>query len=338
MNHLLIKDLLVHLGQLVCDQLHQSLKKQSSIDELSTVFHTGEDDVIYEIDRKAEELIIPFIREKAETLGGVVLIGEGLGNRESPLILPSGKKESSCSVRIIIDPIDGTRGIMYDKRSAFFLAGAAPNKGYDTTLQDIEVAVMVELPTSKAAYSDALWAIKGKGCKAERRNLFTGEITERDITPSKAKTIRGGFAEISRFFPPGKNILAGIEEELIHTLFPDNSSENPLTFEDQYISSSGQLYEMLCGHDRFIAELRTALYNKMRKEGKQGGHCCHPYDVCAHLIGLEAGIVITDANGNPLNCPLNTTESVDWIAYANKDIQEEVWPALKTILVREKFI
>ena len=53
-------------------------------------------------------------------------------------------------MRIIIDPIDGTRGLMYDKRSAFFLAGAAPNRGDSTTLQDIEVAAMVELPTTRS--------------------------------------------------------------------------------------------------------------------------------------------------------------------------------------------
>jgi hypothetical protein len=50
---------------------------------------------------------------------------------------------------VIVDPIDGTRGIMYDKRAAWALAGVAPNKGPGTRLRDIEVAVMTELPTSK---------------------------------------------------------------------------------------------------------------------------------------------------------------------------------------------
>ncbi len=57
---------------------------------------------------------------------------------------------------------------MYDKRAAWALAGVAPNKGPGTRLRDIEVAVMTELPTSKMAYRDVLWAIKGQGARGVR--------------------------------------------------------------------------------------------------------------------------------------------------------------------------
>ena len=70
-----------------------------------------------------------------------------------------------------MDPVDGTRGLMYDKRPAWSLAGAAPNKGDATRLSDIEVAVMTELPTSKMAHGDVLWAIKGRGAKGVRESL-----------------------------------------------------------------------------------------------------------------------------------------------------------------------
>ena len=37
--------------------------------------------------------------------------------------------------RVIVDPIDGTRGLMYQKRSAWILTGVAPNRGPGTSLR-----------------------------------------------------------------------------------------------------------------------------------------------------------------------------------------------------------
>src|SRR5260370_40840790 len=82
----------------------------------------------------------------------LVLVAEGLedaAGNEGPRTFPDGADESAALLRLIVDPIDGTRGIMYDKRPAWALAAVAPNKGPQTRLADAEVAVMTELPTSK---------------------------------------------------------------------------------------------------------------------------------------------------------------------------------------------
>ena len=52
----------------------------------------------------------------------------------------------------VLDPIDGTRCIMHDKRSAWVLAGIAPQKGEATRLSDIVAASMTELPTTFGKY------------------------------------------------------------------------------------------------------------------------------------------------------------------------------------------
>ena len=44
-------------------------------------------------------------------------------------MLPDGASEADCQWRVIVDPIDGTRGLMYQKRSAWILTGVAPNRG-----------------------------------------------------------------------------------------------------------------------------------------------------------------------------------------------------------------
>lgn len=325
-----IKQLLINIGEMVCDEV-QILLREQAVEQRTQVHHQSKSDTIYQIDHDVEQAIIPVIAEHAESLGGIVLIAEGIGEDEVT-VYPEDIQFEDASIRIIMDPIDGTRGLMYDKRSAFFLAGAAPNKGDETCLKDIAVSVMVEIPTSRCYSSDTLWAVKGCGAEAYRRRLDTGDKKDIVLVPSSEKSIYGGFASVSRFFSPGKDVLGAMEEQLLATLFPDARSDEILTFEDQYISSGGQLYEMLTGKDRFIADVRGSLFSKFRKLGDRTGHACHPYDVCAHMIGTEAGLVITDGEGEPLNCLLDTTTPVDWIGYANGDIYKEVAPIFGEIM------
>lgn len=330
MNREPVKKLLIDLGREICLKVHQSLEV-SDHNTRTQVYAERDDDTIYQIDKDVENVIRPFIESRAAEIGGIKLIAEGFP--AEGLTFPAGHPPGSESIILLIDPIDGTRGIMYDKRSAFFLAGAAPNMDKPAFLQDIEVAVMTELPTSRSTLSDTIWAIKGSGAAAETWDIHTGEIRSRSIQPSGARTILGGFGQISRFFPPGRQVLAAMEEELISILFPDPPEGKAIVFEDQYISSGGQLYELLMGHDRFTADIRTALYRYLEREGKGWtGHRCHPYDVVAHMIGNEAGLIITDIDNNPLNAPLDTTTPVDWIGYANKDIFNEVYPVLRKLL------
>jgi len=333
MNSTSMKDILCGIGLSVGGHVYDSLQKQS-VEERTAVYAETADDTIFQIDRDVEELIVPALEADAASVGGIVLIAEGIEESGKPLALPRGTRPEDAAWRVLLDPIDGTRGIMYDKRSAFFLAGAAPNRGAATHLRDITTAVMVEIPTSKSLYGDLLWAICGEGAHRSRRNLLTGEMRSLPITPSKSKTILGGFAQIARFFPPGRGLLAMIEEEMIEILFPSPPMGRAILFEDQYISTGGQLYEILVGHDRFVAELRWGLYQFLSKAGKAPGLTCHPYDVCAHRIGLEAGILITGRDGNPLDAPLDTVSPVDWIAYANEDIRSEVEPALQKIMCK----
>ncbi len=336
MNHEFIRDMLVRIGRKVCECVHHSLKYQSLEERIAIHAETAED-TIYSIDRDVESIILPELTESAAALGGVILIAEGIGE-EDVVVLPHGMNPEEAAIRILMDPIDGTRGIMYDKRSAFFLAGAAPNHGKSTTFQHIEVSVMVELPTSRSSLSDEIWAIRGQGTHRATHDLVNDICVTRSITPSKSHTILGGFGQISRFFPPGKAILAQIEDELVSALFPDPPVGRAILFEDQYISTGGQLYEMLTGHDRFVADLRTGLYRRLQQEGHWVGLTCHPYDVSAHNIATEAGLIVTDATGSPLNPPLDTTSSVDWVAYANPFIRDEVQPILVDLLRKHRLI
>jgi len=320
-----VLDLLKRAGDAVRDKVYSELKK-SSIEDLSAVFKEAEDDTIYQIDRNVEEILVPLLEPEAHKLGGIWLLAEGIGDPETGLFLGVSEGQSPAWA-ILIDPIDGTRGIMYNKRPAFFLAGAARFK-QDLKLSDIEVACMTELPTSKMLYSDVLFAVKGNGYAGERFNLITEERLPLPLKPSQSKDLLGGFGQIARFFPPGRAVLAQIEDEMIEILYPDAPEGKTMVFEDQYISSGGQMYEILMGHDRYVADIRDVLFAKMAREGKKKGHICHPYDICTFLIGKEAGVQFTDSQGNDLDTPFNLLAEVGWIAYSNASIRALVEPVL----------
>ena len=307
-----------------------ALSENSAETHSQAMRHSGSD-VIYHIDEAIEPALVNCVEEWAERLGGVVLIAEGIGEDEKT-ILPQGTKEEDAAWRVLADPIDGTRMLMMEKRSAFFLAGAAPNLGQDTCLKDIQYAIMAELPTSRARLADTFYAERGCGASGTQLDLVTGLSTPIQASPSTATTLRGGFGQISRFFPSGKDILARIEEDMLAQLYPDASAGEILTFEDQYISSGGQLYELITGKDQFTADVRGRLYGSPKHPTLRPGHMCHPYDLAAALIAEEVGIHLTDAAGQPLNAPLDTMSPVDWIGYANTAIREEVEPTLLKVL------
>lgn len=326
-----IKDIFCEIGIAVCKSIHQDLQHQS-VEQLSHVYLQRPEDTIYQIDRNAELIIIPLLEKYALQIGGIVLIAEGIGDEHHPLILPNNLKESEAKWRVIIDPIDGTKVLMYGKRSAFFLAGIAPNLGKDTALKDIQVAVMTEIPTAKALYSDTFYAIRGQEVAGFSTNLITNQSIIKLPTPSQATSIYGGFAQLTRFYAPARDLIAKIEDELLEILFPDLPEEKAATFEDQYISSAGQLYELLVGHDRFVADFRPLLYTFLKKQGKRRGHTAHPYDICTQLIAKEAGIIITDEIGEEITAKMHTLTPVGWIGYANKHIQKEVEDTLQSLL------
>lgn len=296
--------------------------------------HCGSD-VIYAIDREVEEGMLVKLAKEAEGLGGIVLVAEGIGENEVT-VHPSHFRDEDCAWRLLVDPIDGTRPIMMDKRSAWFLAGVAPNRGEQTRLKDIECAIMAELPTTRAAVADDFVAVRGQGVVAERVELVREGIPPRNWvpTPWDGPSIRGGFVQIVRFCPPGRELLAGLEEKLISRLFPDAKSGEILSFEDQYPSTGGQLVELMCGRDRFNADVRGVLYGSAHFADQRIGHVCHPYDLAGALVAQEAGVLLTTADGEEFDGPFDTLSAMDWIGYPNAAIRSEVEETLLE-LIRE---
>ena len=291
---------------------------------------TSEGDTIYAVDRVSENALIELFEREIASVAPLVLIGEGLP--EGQVVLPRGAAQADAVWRVIVDPIDGTRELMYQKRSAWILTGVAPNHGDGTNLADIALAVQTEIPTLKQHLCDSLWAVGGAGAQAERYDRLSGERRPLRLQPSTARSIRHGFAGLSRFFPGAREELAAIDEEIVRGALGDVSPGKAHCFEDQYLSSGGQLYELMSGHDRFTADLRPLMERVLNRRGLALGICCHPYDLCTELIAREMGVIVTDARGDVLSAPLDVTTNVAWAGYANSHIRQEIEPLLQHAL------
>ena len=314
-----------------------------SVDELAGVAAARDGDTIYRIDERGEELLLDYCTAWSAEVT-FVLVAEGLpgGGHQ---VFPAGADPAEAQFYLIVDPIDGTRGLMYNKRSAWLLSGVALVRpdGAVPSLREITVAMQTELPTSRARFSDLLWAVAGGGVRAETHDLATGAVSATTLHPSRAAGLAHGFAAISKFFPGGKELAARLEEQLFLTLMGPPLDGNPQVFDDEYISSGGQLYELMAGHDRFLADLRPVLHAVLAREAAGSSStarayagmpllCCHPYDVCTELIAREAGVIVTDERGQPLDAPLDIRANVSWIGYANETIRQKVEPVLLRLL------
>ncbi|MES2310024.1 MAG: inositol monophosphatase, partial [Verrucomicrobiota bacterium] len=147
--------------------------------------------------------------------------------------------------------------------------------------------------------------------------------------PSSAFDLEHGFAGICKFFPEGKAQLVEWEELIWNRLYPEMRGRFPVIFDDECLSTGGQIYELLMGHDRMIADLRPLAFRKLGIESM--GLACHPYDICTALIAQEAGVILEKPNGAPLDYPLDATFPVAWVGYANRELAEKLRPVFQEI-------
>ena len=261
-------------------------------------------DTIYAIDQVADDALLRWFEEHWPD---VMIVSEGL---DTPVLVGE-----AAAWTVIVDTIDGTRGLMYDKRPAWCLAAAAPPGG---GLADIIAAAMTELPTAKQGAADQLSATRGGGLRSERVDLARGERHALHVRPSVATDLEHSFSGLAKFFLPGKAALASLEAELFGRL------GDTQVFDDQYISTGGQLHELITGRDRFVADLRPLVTDD--------GLACHPYDVCTALLLEEVGGVVTDPWGDPLAVPLDNVSPVAWVGYANVALAARIGPVLAELV------
>lgn len=283
-------------------------------------------DTIFAIDRHVEPVIEREIDGWPGECKPLVLIAEGMGKDGRRVI---GPLDEPARFRVLVDPIDGTRNLMYDKRSAWFIAAVAEDQGERSHLGDTFASVLVELATSKQTWCDAYVATRGAATTGIRTHIGGDHPEPWPPRPSRAETLKFGFGQVSNFFP-GTKVLAAELSERIASRTLGSSVGQALLFEDQYICTGGQMVELMTGHDRFCCDLRPLFYRILEKESRDvvRGVECHPYDAAGVLAAIQAGVVITDGFGRPLQCPLDVSTGVHWCGFANQALAALIQPII----------
>ncbi len=322
-----LRGLLCDLGSFVRTKVLVARTLATS-ETLSAIAHVCTSDTIYAIDKVSEEGITEWFQEHWPQNEPVQVVMEGIED-DAPLCFPKGLTPAETKWKCLLDPIDGTRCIMHDKRSAWVLAGIAPQKGDDTRLSDIVAASMTELPTTKQWRSDQFSATRGGGVTAVATNVLDGSILPITVAPSQARDFLHGFSWVAKYFPEGRTLTSQVEELMWEEICQPKADESLPIFDDQYLSTGGAFYEFLSGHDRMGADLRPLIFARL---GLESPMVCHPYDVAAALILEEAGIVYEHPLGGFPDAPLDTTTPMTWVIWANSTLADQARPALRKVL------
>lgn len=312
------------------DALLQAVVEQQRVatrGQLTAIAAETKADTIFAIDKVIEGTVLEWLTHHWPPTEPVELVMEGID--DEALVFPAGIEVSDTKWKCIVDPIDGTRSWMHDKRSAWALSAIAPQHGAKTRLSDIVVAAMTELPVTKQWRADQLSAVRGAGVVAEAIDVRGGSRSPWQPAPSEAVDFQQGFAGISKFFPQGKALLADLEETFWAQLHGNEPQAAPLVFDDQYVSTGGQIYELASGRDRMWADLRPQAFHKL---GLSLSLTCHPYDICTAMILTELGGVVETPEGQRLDAPLDTTSPISWVGYANPTLAALARPVLQGLV------
>lgn len=279
----------------------------------------GAGDVSYALDVPAEAAIAAFGEEVAQS-HPITLVCEGPG------VVRHRGAGGGPALRAIIDPVDGTRSLMHDMRSAWALTGVARDRGDATRLSDIELAVQTELPTSTAAVYHVLTAVAGQGARIARREVISGEVIEEGplLTPQQLP-LDNGYLAFTRYLAQERPIVAELEQRFLDSALPAHGLDPRLIYDDQYLCSAGQLFLVTTGRYRMLADLRGWL----RETRGVQNFTAKPYDLAALLIYREAGAIVLDAAGEPLDAPLDTETPLSVLAWPNETLRAAYQPHLR---------
>lgn len=282
----------------------------------------GAGDLSYALDDVADEPLAEYA-ERLGTRHPVTLIAEGPGERRA------GAAAKGPPLRVLIDPVDGTRSLMHDMRTAWALTGLAPDKGPTTRLSDTVVAVQTELPTTTTGIYHVLTAVRGRGAVIARHDARTGaELERRPLRAPQGLRIDNGYLCFTRYLAVERPLVAELEAEFLARAIETHDLEPRLLYDDQYLCSAGQLFLVATGRYRMLADLRGWLH---RTRGLQN-FTSKPYDLASLLIWREAGVPVLDEHFAPLDAPMDTETKLSVVAFANEQLRLKLEPELRAAM------
>jgi len=296
----------------------------------------GAGDATFELDRVTERAVEEWLMEVARD-GPLSLLTEDAGWRH---VGPNAHTGASGPVtldgfdhggpRIAIDPVDGTRHLMADLRSAWTVIGLAGPGAVVPRLSDVCWGFVGELPDSRARAWRSLTAQRGGGCRSTLRELDGDTLLEESLLRANTDDrVDHGYFPFFAFHPDMREEVARLAADFFARLEDREGAELSHCYDDQYISSGGQLALTALGTYRMVVEARAHLAERRGRPTQ----VCKPYDVCgAVLCAREAGCVVLGLNGEQLDVELDVSSPVCFAAFANESTRRRAWPHLEAAL------
>ena len=291
----------------------------------------GAGDVTFGLDEPAERVLGDWLEEHARE-GPLSLMTEDTGWRHRGPSADGGTVEDLPGFdhggpRIAIDPIDGTRNLMADLRSAWTVVSfCGPGSG-QPSLGDVSIGVVGEISDSRAARYRTLVAVRGTGCRMQTRGL-EGDmlLDERPVAADEDARVDNGYFPFFSYMHDLRPTLARLQADFFARLARDEGADVRSCYDDQYISNAGQLVLLAQGTYRMIVDAREWA---ARLAG-QRTVTSKPYDLAgAVLCAREAGCVVTAIDGSELDFPLDTSTPVGFVGFANAATHARTWPHLQ---------
>jgi hypothetical protein len=289
---------------------------QSSAADLSAVAAETQMDTLFRIDEIAEKNLFEYLDAHQSEAPPFLLVGEF----DAGEAIAFGKGEPRY--RVLFDPIDGTRLLMYAKNSGWILSGILAEKGADTRLAEVLFALQTEIPLLKHLYAETYWAKPGRGAFRLQENMLNGEHTIAEVHARTSKELLHGFVSFVNFFPYGKTVMAALEEDFLHIALAQKTFAAAPVFEDQHLSTAGQLHALWQGQLKLVVDVRPQLNRMWRLQDKPTVLCAHPYDLSTWLIAHEAGVVVLSPNGEPFDGPADAVSEIGWIGFTHATLAQ----------------
>jgi hypothetical protein len=254
-------------------------------------------DHIFGIDTRADQVLLAGLDRLGERYPGTVVI-EGHA-RPIPVGATGGPW------RYLVDPLDGTRPLLAGKRSAWVLIGVGRDA---VTLEDLELSVVVEVPTLRAAVGLVAWADRDGRLEAVDHDLVGGTPPRPvHLRPSARDRVEHGFVTVVRFAPGFGAAIGSWSDLLLGGL---------TVFDDLVPCTAGQMLGLASGGDLAVFDPRPHL--------APGSLAAHPYDLAGLWVARAAGALVEALPSGPLDVPLDVETPVAWQGFANAAVAAQL--------------
>jgi hypothetical protein len=243
--------------------------------------------------------------------------------------------------RLAVDPVDGTRNVMADLRSAWTVVSACGPGASEPRAADVVHGTLGELPTTNAAFARRLCADAGRGAWRSAVDFTSGAHSRLLRVCVDERVELEGYLPFFRYDLASRRDATALEVDFLERLVAHEGANARRLFDDQYICSAGQLVLLTLGTYRMVCDPRVLLAHRRGSPATTS----KPYDLAgALLVAREAGSVLAplagelhvDARGEPrpFDFALDATTPVGFVGFHNRATAERLLPHLRAALAQ----